>query len=271
MPTSYSLQTLTTYLNQTCTDATKSALAIYTVNLFRQAITTPGIVTKVLSATCGSVIIETESTGFTSLADAEAGVTEIDNIVFDTALYGPVTTQTTIVPVYTPISGICFPAGTPIKTDQGFINIEHINPMVNTLGQQAIRQITKTVTLDKYLICFEKDALSRNVPDRKTIMTKDHKIEYNGQMVVAEKFLQFSNKVKKVQYSGEVLYNVLLATYGKMSVNNLVCETLHPENIIAKLYTSNFSKTYTQNVISIMNESLLKGDLHAYKTIVNRL
>ena len=102
-------------------------------------------------------------------------------------------------------------------------------------------------------------------------MTKDHKIMYKGQLVPAYRFLNMTNNVKKVKYSGEVLYNVLLEDYSTMSVNNMVCETLHPNNVIARLYSSNISDTYKQNLISIMNDALRRKDEVAYKSIVNRI
>jgi hypothetical protein len=39
-----------------------------------------------------------------------------------------------------------------------------------------------------------------------------------------------------VDYSGETLYNVLVEEHDKMIVNNLICETLHPNNPVAKFY-----------------------------------
>ena len=176
------------------------------------------------------------------------------------------------VPTPTPIiSNICFPAGTPIQTDQGRIPIEQIDVRINTIGQKAIRHITQTVTLDQYLILFLKNSLGRNCPSANTIMTKDHQIEYNGQLVPAERFLNFSREVKKVKYSGEILYNVLLAQHGIMTVNGLQCETLHPENLIAKLYTCNMRETTKQKLIITMNESLHQRDLSTYKQVVNLL
>jgi hypothetical protein len=170
------------------------------------------------------------------------------------------------------VSNICFPAGTLIKTDQGIIPIERINTAINTIGNKSIKHITQTVTIDKYLICFEKNALNRNVPNKKTVMTKDHKILFNGQLVPAFRFLDFSSDVRKVKYSGETLYNVLLdEAYGIMNVNNLICETLHPDNIIAKLYRSNFTDYHNDNVIVTMNYSLYKRDLPGYKKMINRL
>jgi hypothetical protein len=178
------------------------------------------------------------------------------------------TPPTPTPPTPTPaISNICFPAGTPIKTDQGIVNIENLSKQVNTIKGQAILGITKTVTLDKYLIRFKPHALERNCPNKTTIMTKDHLIAFKGQMVPAYRFLDYSEEVKKVQYKGETLYNVLLAKHSLMDVNNLQCETLHPENIIAKIYMSQFSEEEKNDVICLMNKALVTRDLETYKRI----
>ena len=133
-------------------------------------------------------------------------------------------------------SDICFPAGTPITTDQGLVPIEQLNTSRHTLKGQAILHVTQTVTLDKYLISFPKNALGKNMPSATTVMTKDHQIMFQDHLVPAYRFLHLSNEIKKVTYSGEILYNVLLANHGTMVVNNILCETLHPENKIAQLY-----------------------------------
>jgi len=173
--------------------------------------------------------------------------------------------------INTAISNICFPAGTPIKTDQGIINIDQIDTQKHTINGVSIQHITQTTTLDKYLISFEKNCLNRNVPTTKTIMTKDHKIEFEGKMVPAERFLNFSSDVKKVKYNGEILYNILLVDYGKVNVNNIVCETLHPDNIIAKLYTANYTDDERYTLIHKLNESLKQRHFINYKSIVNKI
>uniref|UniRef100_A0A6C0IMP7 Hedgehog/Intein (Hint) domain-containing protein n=1 Tax=viral metagenome TaxID=1070528 RepID=A0A6C0IMP7_9ZZZZ len=165
-----------------------------------------------------------------------------------------------------PASNICFPAGTPIQTDQGIFPIEQLDKTIHTIQQQPILHITKTVTLDKYLICFEKNSLSRNIPSRRTIMSKYHKIDVKGQMVPAERLLNYSREVKKVQYNGEVLYNVLLADYSLMNVNGLMCETLHPDNVIAKLYTQ-YTPEERNDIVLLMNEALEKKDIIKYKSV----
>jgi hypothetical protein len=170
-----------------------------------------------------------------------------------------------------PISNICFPYGTPIKTDQGIIPINEINTSFHTINHKNIKHITKTVTLDNYLISFKKSSISYNCPCAYTVMSKDHKILYKGQLVEAYRFLDHSEDVKKIKYNGEVLYNVLLDEHNVMNVNNIICETLHPNNVIAKLYISNISDTCKNNIIYMLNDSLKKKDLESYKTIINRL
>jgi hypothetical protein len=57
-----------------------------------------------------------------------------------------------------------------------------------------------------------------------------------NQMFEAYKYLKSYATVKKIRYDGELLYNVLLEKHEIIKVNNMVCETLHPNNIIAKLF-----------------------------------
>ena len=150
------------------------------------------------------------------------------------------------------------------------ITIEKIDILKHTINGESILYITQTVTLDKYLISFGKSSLGRNIPNQTTVMSKDHQIEFESRLVPAYRFLDFSSDVKKVKYSGEILYNILLDTHGRVNVNGLMCETLHPENIIAKLY-NNYSECERYTIITQMNEALGERDALKYKAIVNKL
>jgi hypothetical protein len=178
---------------------------------------------------------------YSSQAAAEQGAVAIDQTEQLTEL-GPYTVTTTVVPPtpqpLPPIvtSNICFPAGTLIKTDQGEVAIEKLITGLHTIKRKPLKHVTRTVTNEKYLIAIKPDALGLNKPNRVTIMSKDHKVEFDGQLTPAYRLLDYSAGVKKVKYSGEVLYNVLLAEYGVMSVNNLNCETLEPTCRIACAY-----------------------------------
>ena len=170
-----------------------------------------------------------------------------------------------------PISNICFPAGTPIKTDQGIINIDQIDTSYHTIGHERILDITQTVSLDKFLVKFPKDCLGPNWPCTETIMTKEHKVFYQDKLVPAYKFLNISGEIKRVKYNGETLYNVLMETHRTMNVNNLICETLDPNNLIAKIYKNRFTDDYNDRIIYIMNDSIEKRKYYEYKSIINRI
>ena len=175
------------------------------------------------------------------------------------------------IPIPIPISNICFLSDTPITVDQGIFPIMDLNPKIHTINNKKIISITKTITQDDYLVVFEKNALGINLPNKKTVMSKDHKIFYHGKLIESYKFLGHFEKVKKYKYQGEIMCNILMEKYEKIKVNNLVCETLHPENFIAKLYNSTIDSGYKNKIINIMNNSILKNDNVTYKKIMNHL
>jgi FtsP/CotA-like multicopper oxidase with cupredoxin domain len=157
------------------------------------------------------------------------------------------------------ISNICFPANTPIKTDQGEIPIEFIDTKFHTICNKKITDITKTISLENFLVCFEENAFGKGIPSKKTIISRKHKILYNGKMTEAETFLGKFDLVYEIKYNGEKLYNILMENYNVILVNNLVCETLHPENYLAKLHLSfkNKNSKEIENIIKNHNSCLL--------------
>jgi hypothetical protein len=177
---------------------------------------------------------------------------------------GTISIQPTPTPTPTPIANICFASGTPINCDQGIIPIEYINLKKHTIHNKKIIAITKTTSLDNYLICFEKNALGNNIPCRRTIISKDHLIYNQGHMIKAEDFINKYQNIYKVKYNGEILYNILLEKYDTIIANNLICETLHPCNNIAKLYIylskCNLEKQY--KVIKNHNSIIKSHNLH---------
>jgi len=134
------------------------------------------------------------------------------------------------------LSVICFPAGTPISCDQGVISINSINVKRHTIRGKKIVAITRTITEEKHLVCIQKDAFSKNVPCQDTITSTNHSFFYKGRMNKAKDLVNMIDNVRFVEYDGCILYNVLLEKHDKMVVNNLISETLHPENRIAKIF-----------------------------------
>lgn len=157
------------------------------------------------------------------------------------------------------LSNTCFRIGTMLKTDQGLIEIQNITTE-NTIRNKPVKAITKTLNTDDYLVMFKKNCFYKNCPSEDTVVSNNHEIFYKGKMYKAYKFLCNDNVIK-VQNTSEFLYNILLDTHDKIIANNMICETLHPENKIAKLFLSfkimnekeksraieNFYEEYIQN------------------------
>jgi hypothetical protein len=127
-------------------------------------------------------------------------------------------------------SNICFVAGTPVNTDDGPVAIEDLGR--HTIRGKQILGITRTLYSGTHLIRLDRHAIERNVPSRTTIVSPLHKIRYKRVMTCAGDIPTGIH----VPYEGQLLYNVLLDHYGTMSVNGMVAETLHPENIVARLH-----------------------------------
>ena len=154
---------------------------------------------------------------------------------------GMMITPTPTTPQY---SNICFTENAYVKTDQGNIRICKINPDFHTINKKQIVDVSKSLSFDKYLICFKKNSLGKNTPNEDTIISKNHKIYHKGKMMKAKEFTEICKNVVKINYSGEIMYNVLMEEKSIMHVNNLICETLDPNCEFAKLYTRNCKYTH---------------------------
>ena len=83
----------------------------------------------------------------------------------------------------------------------------------------------------------------------------------------AKDFINIFENVNKIKYNGEVLYNVLLQEHDKMVVNNLICETLHPDNNIGELFKilSIMSPIQQEQLIKKYNEKYIKDNTFSQK------
>lgn len=186
------------------------------------------------------------------------GLTNYNNLLYSSVIFVDAVAKI----VLEPISNICFPAGTPITTNQGNICIEKINPNIHTIRNKPIVGITKVVSTDKYLVCFEKDSLGPNIPCEKTFISKQHIVFHKGQAKPAMAFLN-NDTIYKVKYTGETLYNVLMDTHDKMMVNNMICETLDPKNGVALLYKDLQKMSYDKQceLIKEYNDYAMKNNV----------
>ena len=168
-------------------------------------------------------------------------------------------TQPTPVP-------ICFPKGTPVTTDQGNIFIEKLNPDKHTIRGKEIVAITQSRPLQKHIVCFEKDSFSKNVPSQQTLCSMEHAVFYKGEMMKARDIVDVCENTTFVPYNGETLFNVLLKKHDKMMINNLICETLHPENIMAKINMMKDGQKKSK-AIQEVTKIIKKNDVPAYNKL----
>ncbi len=155
-----------------------------------------------------------------------------------------------------PITNICFAAGSIVKTDQGDIPIELIDEKIHTINKHKIICLTKTISTDKDIIFIKKNALDKNIPNKNTKISRKHKILYNNELIEAYELLNINNDIKKVNYNGEILYNILLNQHTTMLVNNIIAETLNPKNILAQIYSGCFTNAEIQFLIKNNNVNI---------------
>jgi predicted esterase len=166
---------------------------------------------------------------------------------------------------------ICFPAGTLVTTNQGNIAIEKLNPDIHTIRGKKIVAITQTKPLFTHIVSIEKHALGKNVPSTITQISNEHKVFYKGEMTKAKVLVDMCEGVSKIPYNGETLYNVLLKKHDKMMVNNLICETLDPRNIMAKICGGNYNHAEQGKICEELNEIFKTNNVPAYKTLYESL
>ena len=170
------------------------------------------------------------------------------------------------VELFPPAAPICFPKGTPVSTDQGIIAIEKLNADKHTIRGKEIVAITQSRPLQKHIVCFEKDSLNKNVPSQQTLCSMEHKVFFKGEMIKAREIVDVCENVTFVPYNGETLYNVLLKKEDKMMINNLICETLHPKNIMAKISTMKDGKKKSK-VIRELTKIIMENNIPEYQKL----
>jgi len=162
---------------------------------------------------------------------------------------------------------ICFPKGTPVTTNQGDIAIEKLNPDIHTIRGKKIVAIIQTNPLFTHIVSIENGALGKNVPNTTTQISKEHSVYYKGKMTRAIDLVGVCDGVIEIPYNGETLYNVLLKKHDKMMINNLICETLHPDNIMAKICGGKYNNAEQNKLCAELSKIMKDKDFKACKKL----
>ena len=155
---------------------------------------------------------------------------------------------------------ICFAKGTPINTDFGIMKIEDINTYKHTINGKEILSITKSIPNIDEIVKIGKNALKQNVPSKDTYMSKDHKVMIRGKLIECEKLVSKYNNVTLVPYNGVALYNILMKTHDTVMVNNMICETLHPLNIVSKIMNKKMTNKEKQDIFNKLKSKINNTD-----------
>jgi homoserine kinase len=86
-------------------------------------------------------------------------------------------------------------------------------------------------------------------------------------MMKAIELVNLCKGVTSIQYNGETLYNVLMEKHDNMMINNLICETLHPENIMAKICGGKYNSSEKNRICAVLTEIIKKNNFKAYKQL----
>jgi len=153
-----------------------------------------------------------------------------------------------------PFSPICFPAGTIVKTDQGNIPIEELDPDVHTICSKLIVALTKSYTHEDTIVCIEKHTFGPDVPNKTTHISNNHLIMYKNKLIAAKMFVGKTPRITYKKYTGEIMYNILMEKHYIVTVNNMKVETLNPNHIVATLYRDKHSEKDKKKLILQINE-----------------
>jgi hypothetical protein len=146
-----------------------------------------------------------------------------------------------------PDSPPCFLKDSIVLTDQGLIPIQDINESINTIRNNKIINLMKSINNISHIVCIKKGALGANLPNKTLRVTADHAIMYKNSFVRAID-LHYLDGIDLEKPNKSLVYNILLEKHSYMNVNGLIVETMNPlhlplvSNISEKLIVSEIAK-----------------------------
>jgi len=201
-------------------------------------------------------------------SDVTYNVKTGDNIMFYNVGFGG--GEESEVP--SPYAHLCFPMGTPVRTDQGDIPIHELIPNKHTIRGSPIVDVSHTRMRGNKMVQVAPHSLGHNYPEITTHLSPEHRIMVDGYMIQAKNLIGEFYGVKSAPYNGEVLYNVLMDKYTTMCVNGMNVETIDPGCAIAKLYTNQckFSYGVRDKIVAILKECVDTKNHNAYNRVIDR-
>tara|TARA_B110000208_G_scaffold189652_1_gene251652 strand:- start:981 stop:1703 length:723 start_codon:yes stop_codon:yes gene_type:complete len=121
---------------------------------------------------------------------------------------------------------LCFLGDTKVKTDQGPVAFHNLTTN-HSIGGKRIQKVIKVRNSDDSMIFIRKHSLGKGIPNKNTYIGRNHGIYLPDGSFVRARNLITNKGIAEHSRNPDLIYNVLLYTYGKMNVNGMTCETLN--------------------------------------------
>ena len=135
----------------------------------------------------------------------------------------------------TPTGNVCFYGDTKVKTDQGCVPFANLT-INHSIEGQKIKKIIRMLNSDDNMIFIRKHALAKGVPNKNTYISKNHGVYLPGGGFERIRNLVNGDTIVEHRRKKQLIYNVLMPTYQKMSVNGIICETLNDKDPMVLKY-----------------------------------
>ena len=188
----------------------------------------------------------------------EEGARRHDGLIKEVKIYDHAVAENDISKIFDlDYDSICFLGNAKVKTDQGLIRFDTLT-LYNTINNNKIEKITKVKNAADHMIFIRKHSLGKKIPDKNTFVSINHGIyidnkiidKYNinpvrhhticnipsKSMVRARDLVKLKNITSIKRNKPDTIYNILLEKNGVMLVNNIISETLNPQDYMVKKY-----------------------------------
>ena len=134
------------------------------------------------------------------------------------------------------MKGSCFPKNTRVLTNRGYVFIQDIDIIHDTINGQPIIALVSDIQPITYMVLIKSNTFKPNVPTRNVLLDSNCKVKIDTDIYSVKNCIDGS-RIVMYRYKGYG-YNLILEGSRGMIVNNMLTETLNANNDISKYIIS---------------------------------
>jgi hypothetical protein len=162
------------------------------------------------------------------------------------------------------MSGPCFPKNSKILTDRGYVPIQDIDIIHDTINEQPIVAVVSDIKPISQMILIRPNTYKQNIPNANTLIPYNNKIKLNKSVYLPSRHL---DGVNTCQYNFKALgYNLILEGNKGMTVNNLPTESLNPVSDISIFVISELLNIAEERAKQKITKDDIRSKLLNYNT-----